>query len=567
LQGILKEAKKRFFGIFLILFQEKSYQETVSKIFVRMKKQVYIVLFLTLLPLNVLAQSENKWGQWPSWGDQRNGTYLNPVIPADYSDMDCIRVGDDYYAISSTFQFSPGMTVLHSTDLVNWTICGHAVEDLTQISPALNWNRMDRYARGIWAGTIRYHKERFYIFFGTPDEGYFMTSAPKPEGPWEPLHPLLSEPGWDDCSVLWDDEGNACFVGTHFADKYKTYLFKMTPDGKTIDRSSAVQVNSVAGREANKLIKVDDWYYLIFSEYYPDKGRYVLAKRSKNLMGPYTEEKQLAYPSREAMEPNQGGIVNANDGNWYFLTHHGSGSWEGRAVSLLPVTWIKGWPVIGEVGNDGIGSMVWGGKIPVTGQPAKDYSTSDHFEEKEIAIHWQWNYQPRADMFSLKERPGWLRLKAFRPLAPGRMLTAGNTLSQRTFRSLKNTAVIRMDITEMTDGQQSGLCHFSKDYAAIEIVQTGNVRRLGYRQNENLILGEEVAAPFIWFKSEWGLDGKSQFSYSFDGQSFTAFGEVYQMKWGNYRGDRIGIFNFNDKDDSGVVDVDFFEYEVINLSK
>lgn len=528
-----------------------------------MKSYVYFILFFTLLKLNAFAQSDNKWGDWSSWGDQQDGTYLNPIIPADYSDIDCIRVGNDYYAISSTFQFSPGMTILHSTDLVNWRICGHAVEDLTQISPALNWDQMDRYARGIWAGSIRHHNGRFYIFFGTPDEGYFMTSAPKPEGPWEPLHQVLAEPGWDDCSVLWDEDGTACFVGTHFADKYKTYLFNMTPDGKTIDRSSAIPVNSGAGREANKLIKVGDWYYLIFSEYYPEKGRYVMAKRSRKLMGPYMEEKQLAHPSKFAMEPNQGGIIRAHDGNWYFLTHHGTGSWEGRAVSLLPVTWIDGWPIVGNVGSDGIGNMVWKGKIPGSQTWKNDSSATDHFDGQTISAQWQWNYQPRAEMFSLTERPGWLRLKAFKPLKQSQLLQAGNTLTRRCFRSSRNEVITKFDISGMTDGQQSGLCHFSKEYASIGVVQNNGIRRIEYKQNDVVTPGDVVNTPYIWLKSVWGLDGKSRFSYSLDGEAFTDFGEIYQLKWGNYRGDRIGIYTYNDNQENGVIDVDFFEYKIM----
>lgn len=522
-----------------------------------------MLIFCCLTDIEAFALQPETWGNWRSWGDQHNGTYLNPIIPADYSDIDCIRVGDDFYAISSTFQFSPGMVILHSTDLVNWKIIGYAINDLTQIGPELNWIRMNRYGRGVWAGTLRYHAGRFYIFFGTPDEGYFMTSASNPEGPWEPLHQLLDEPGWDDCSVQWNDEGEACFVGTHFADGYKTYLFRLSPDGKAIDRSSAVLVNSGGGREANKLIKVDDWYYLIFSEYYPEKGRYVMAKRSKTIMGPYQEEKQLLHPCREAMEPNQGGIVQAPDGNWYFLTHHGTGSWEGRAVSLLPVTWIDNWPVIGDVGADGIGSMVWEGIIPGSNPQGNYLSTGDHFDTNQIALQWQWNYQPRTEMYSLTERPGWLRLKAFKPLKNNQLLLAGNTLSQRTFRSTQNEVITKFDISGMCDGQKNGLCHFSKEYASIGIEQTGGVRKLEYRQNESIIAGEIITASEIWFKSCWGLDGKSQFSYSIDGEVFLDFGEPYQLKWGNYRGDRIGIFCFNDEEESGSVDVDFFEYNVI----
>lgn len=102
------------------------------------------------------------------WGDQENGTYVNPVLPADYSDLDAICVGDDYYAISSTMQFSPGMVMLHSRDLVNWEITGHVADDLSRISPELNWNRMNCYGKGIWAGSIRYYKNKFWVYFGTP---------------------------------------------------------------------------------------------------------------------------------------------------------------------------------------------------------------------------------------------------------------------------------------------------------------------------------------------------------------------------------------------------------------
>src|SRR5476651_1897696 len=92
----------------------------------------------------IAAETMHVWGDWAKWGDQGNGTYRNPVLPSDYSDIDCIRVGVEYYAISSTFHYSPGMVILHSRDLVNWTIAGHAIADLTQIGPELNWNRMNR---------------------------------------------------------------------------------------------------------------------------------------------------------------------------------------------------------------------------------------------------------------------------------------------------------------------------------------------------------------------------------------------------------------------------------------
>ena len=107
------------------------------------KKLIAITGFL-MVGLSAEIHAQKEWGTWTAWGDCGDGTYCNPVVPADFSDIDCIRVGEDYYAISSTFQFSPGMTILHSKDLVNWEICGHAVTDLTQISKELGWQRMNR---------------------------------------------------------------------------------------------------------------------------------------------------------------------------------------------------------------------------------------------------------------------------------------------------------------------------------------------------------------------------------------------------------------------------------------
>ena len=501
-----------------------------------------------------------EWGTWKAWGDQGNGLYLNPVIPSDYSDIDCIRVGDDYYAISSTFQFSPGMTVLHSKDLVNWEICGNAVADLAQIGPELDWTRMNRYNRGVWAGSLRYHAGRFYIFFGTPDEGYFMTSASRPEGPWEPLTRLLDGPGWDDCSAIWDEKGNVYFVGTHFADGYKTYLFDMAPDGKSIDRGSARLVNEGNGREANKLIKVGGWYYLVFSEHKPGIGRYVMARRSRKVTGPYKEEKQLALPGVEAMEPNQGGIVEGRDGRWYFFTHHGTGDWGGRIASLLPVTWIDGWPIIGQVLDTGIGTMKWGGDMPFLADERLAIRRSDDFDEGVLGPQWQWNHQPRADFFSLEERPGWLRLKAFRPLEADQLMKAGNTLTQRTFRQTENEVTVKMDISGMADGQKAGLCHFSGQHSALGVVKEKGDCRLEYRKNGEVRQGATVKAKHIWLRTRWGLDGLSHYSYSLDGDRFLPFGEPYQMVWGNYKGDRVGIYCFNDNGEAGHVDVDYLHY-------
>ena len=527
-------------------------------------KRLTIILLFSLFLHPVSAQ--RTWGEWTTWGEQPNGTYLNPIIPADYSDLDCIRVGDEYYAISSTMQCSPGMTILHSYDLVNWEIIGNAVSDLTQISSALGWQEMDRYGRGIWAGSLRYHNGRFYLFFGTPDEGLFMTSAVKAEGPWEPLTTLLPQRGWDDCTAIWDEKGNAWFLATCFAEGYKSYIFPMSQDGRSINFEKRRLINEGYGREASKFIRHGNYYYIVFSEHRDGIGRYVLAKRDKKMTGSFKEERQLLLPCREANEPNQGGIIEGPDGQWYFLTHHGSGDWSGRIMSLLPVTWQDAWPLMGDISEGIPGKMVWQAAMPKSEKMYADRTTltiqrSDDFDAENLSPQWQWNYQPRADKFSLTERPGWLRLHAFRPLKTDQLLKAGNTLTQRSFRSPVNIVTIKLDISHLTDGCHAGLCHFAEHSGTLGVTCHEGLIYLEHRTREHIQRGPQLRVKYIWLRSTWGLDGLSTFSYSLDGDNYTPFG-THRLSWGFYRGDRIGIYCYNNLSESGYVDADYLHYEM-----
>lgn len=506
------------------------------------------------------ADGPASWGKWLKWGDLGDGTYSNPVLPADYSDLDCIRVGDDYYAISSTMQYSPGMIVLHSKDLVNWSILGHVISDLTQIGPELNWDRMNRYGRGVWAGSIRYHANKYWVYFGAPDEGYFMTSATNPAGPWEPLHKMLAGEGWNDPCPFWDDDGQGYMAGTAFRDGYKIHLWKLTPDGRDLVPNSNRVIHQSKGSEATKLYKFNGLYYHLFSEVNAE-GRVVMMARSRSIYGPYTEVRQLNYADRPVMEPNQGGLLQVPAGAWYWFTHHGTGDWEGRAASLVPVTWVDGWPILGNPDEKGIGRFIWSGKKPVRGAHRRIPQTTDEFAKQTLSPQWEWNYQPRADKWSLEERRGWLRLHAFPALSPGDLKKAGNTLTQRSFRTAWNEVVVEMDIRHMAHGQRAGLSHLSKDYSTLGIAQSGSTRILQYENSGKIIPGPAIAGGTIWLKSTWGLEGKSQYSYSMDGRTFTKFGDIYQLSWGHYRGDRIGIYSYNDRAAEGYVDVNYLRYE------
>lgn len=515
------------------------------------------------------------WGDWQTWGEQSDGnrealatdrdarTFLNPIIPADYSDIDCIEHNGYYYAISSTFQFEPGMVILRSRDMVNWQVYSHAVPDITQISEGLNWTQMNRYARGIWAGAIRYHNKRFYVYFGCPDEGMFMTTARKIEGPWAPLTKMNIDGGWDDCCPLFDDDGQNYFVATHFADGYKTYVFRLSDDGKTVDWDSRILINEGYGREANKLYKWHGRYYHLFSED-RDGGRYLVMQRADHPMGPYTERHRLCHTQREWNEPNQGGYLQDAAGNWFFLTHHGHGDWGGREVSLLPVMWTSdGWPIIGEPDKDNVGRMVWRHAMPKSqSKESKPVQVITSF----TAENWEWNYHPRKGFFNRTKQS--LTLKAFKPIRDNDLLKAGNTLSLRSYQTPWNEAIVRLDLTKMAEGQCSGICHFSSAWSEFGVQIKDHRQQLYHCTNQTSKDAETIIPLFsqnaplssLWLRSTWGLDARCRYAYSLDGKVWHEADVSYILQWGNYRGDRLGLFTYNNKGEAGETTFTDFSY-------
>ncbi len=528
-----------------------------------------------LMALMALVRVPADVGNLGAWGDQGDGTYKNPILPGDYSDIDVIQVDSVYYAISSTFQFSPGVIILQSKDLVNWTILGHVTDSLTLIGPRLNYTIMGRSGRGIWAGSIRHYQGKFRVYFCTPDEGCFMSTAVNAAGPWDPLTRVLSDTstnfpaaGWDDCCPFWDDNGQGYLVLSNFSNSYNIHLCKMSADGKRLLSATDSIIHQSSGSEANKLYKINGYYYHYYSEtgHPSPEGRVVMMERSTNIYGPYTERKELIHSNGSDREPNQGGLVQDRVGGWWFVTHQGTGGVpDGRTACLLPVNWVNGWPIIGiDNDGDGIGEMVWGRQKPIAGCPITIPQSSDEFSSSTLQPQWEWFYQPRADKWSLSARSGFLRLSAFRPLTTGAFFTAGNTISQRYMRTDTGIACVKMDISKMVDGQEAGLCHFNggSNYATIGIVQTAGVRSLKYNNNGTVTNGPQVSAAqiFIWLRSKMSRQANSTCEYSLDSTTFTQLGGTYALGWGNYRGDRLGMYCYNNTTESGYVDIDWFHY-------
>lgn len=146
-------------------------------------------------------------GSYPWISDQGDGTYCNPIICADYSDPDIVRHGDDFYMIASSFNCTPSLPILHSRDLVNWTIINHAVKNL----PHPRYRQV-QHGAGVWAPAIRYHDGKFWIFFPLPDEGIYVTTAQDPAGEWSEPWCVLEGKGYIDPCPLWDDDGQAYLI-------------------------------------------------------------------------------------------------------------------------------------------------------------------------------------------------------------------------------------------------------------------------------------------------------------------------------------------------------------------
>lgn len=139
--------------------------------------------------------------------DLGNGMYKNPVINADYSDPDVIAVGNDYYLTASSFESMPGLPILHSTDLVNWEIVGHALREPYNVPG----ERLG-HGNGVWAPSIRFHQGEFYIYWGDPDMGVFMVKTKDPRGEWEKPVCVIPGKGMIDTTPLWDDDGRCYLV-------------------------------------------------------------------------------------------------------------------------------------------------------------------------------------------------------------------------------------------------------------------------------------------------------------------------------------------------------------------
>jgi len=488
------------------------------------------------------------------WGDQGTGNYINPILNADYSDPDVIRVGSKYYMVASDFHFV-GMQVLESTDMVNWRI-------LTQVYHRFDypgWDSNDHYAGGSWAPSIRYHNGKYWIYFCTPDEGLFMTQAFRPEGPWTPLHLVKAVKRWEDPCPLWDDDGQA-YLGRSQHGAGPIIIHKMSADGRTLlDDGRTVYTGPVA--EGTKFLKRNGWYYLSIPEGGVEGG-WQTALRSKNIYGPYEKKVVLEQGSTSINGPHQGAIVDTPEGEWWFYHFQSKGAL-GRVVHLQPMHWEDDWPVMGQdFDGNGIGEPVTSCRKPHIADPVKSYlpQTSDDFEQSSLSPQWQWNHNPDDKAWSLTEHQGELTLHG---LKADRFSKARNTLTQKVM-GYESMATVAIDVSHMADGGCSGLVCMGMMNEKLGLMKRDGQLHLyhgGWGGDK------EVATPTLpkklYLRIAFDMPGKSyQFSYSIDNQTYIEVNQPFFVDFGNWKGVRFGLYHYNVNSDEGYVTFPWVTYDV-----
>ncbi len=537
------------------------------------------ILLATALFAVFLAGSTHAASKTGSWGDQGDGTYKNPMLNADYPDVDIEQVGDTYYMITSTNHYAPGMTLLESKDILNWRMIGHVFEKLTW-EPTYNFDKMAGYRVGVWAGDLAYHGGTWHCYFIDTKSGLYVSSAKNIAGPWSRPTCMLRKERWTDPAAFWDEDDKQAYLVCNFGrdpvqKKNQMRLFKMSWDGtKLLDKGTALHHGG--GAEAAKIYKINGRYYIFFAEWIGgDRKQLVL--RGESVYGPFERKIVMEKAAGARRSVCQGALVRAADGSWWYthqLVQHrekiggtfagrttGS-SYEGRSQWLIPVKWRDGWPVLGQdPDGNGIGNTMVGWSKPIKGHPIDAPQTDDEFESPKLGPQWQWNHNPRDDRWSLTDRPGWLRLTASVPVSDGGFWNASNTISQRLMGKGKGVVTARVDISGMKPGQQAGFCRHSGQFVllGISVDEDGN-RRLIFNNNGKVEEGPIIRSDVIHYRTQ--NDGNRAFyEYSLNGQRFSKFGEPFRLQFGRWRGDRLGFYCWNDKRPAGHIDIDYFHYD------
>ncbi len=494
---------------------------------------------------------------------QENQQAKNPLIFADVPDMAMIRVGKTYYMSSTTMHMSPGVPIMKSTDLVNWKLVSYAYDTLVANDAMNLTNGKSTYGRGSWASCIRYHKGIYYVstFAQTSGKTHIYTTKNIEKGPWKEIS---FAPSYHDHSLFFDDDGRVYLI--YGVGKLKlvelnedaTKIKPGTTEQTIIENASApAGTNINLQAEGSQLFKINGKYYL-FNITWPRAGmRTVVIHRADKITGPWEGKLGL-----QDLGVAQGGLIDMPDAKWYTYLFRDYGS-VGRIPYLVPVKWEDGWPVLGT-----------NGKVPETLDLPENKNLipgivhSDEFTRKKkeaaLPLVWQWNHNPDNNLWSLKERKGYLRLKTGR--LDTSFLFARNSLTQRTIGPLCSGST-SLDVSNMKDGDFAGLGLLQKNYGLAAVKVIGDKKTIVMINASTGKPAEVATIPLnqkiIYLKAECDFTNKkdtANFYYSLDGNNWTALGTPLKMTYTlpHFMGYRFTLFNYATKNTGGFADFDYF---------
>lgn len=489
-----------------------------------------------------------------SAGEAAVKSYTNPILYADYSDPDVIRVGADYYLVASSFHFSPGIPILRSRDLVNWTIAGHVLPTLgfhpsynlptpTTLTDSVSKPVGDgtRYAGGVWAPSMRYHQNKFYVYWATPGEGIFMSTATDPAGAWSAPVAVLAGAGYEDPCPFWDDDGKAYLVHSKVG-AGPLILHAMSADGSTLlDAGTTIVEDKVKlpVLEGPKLYKRHGYYYIFAPIGGVGTGGQAVM-RATSIAGPY-EAREVLKPGNGLAGPHQGGYVETPAGEGWFIHFNSTGAF-GRIAHLEPVTWRDDWPVIGApIAGDIAGLPVLTHAYPAAAQPAT-LQDSDEFTSATLGLQWSWNHNPDDARWSLSQRRGFMRLAAH---GARYLVGARNTLTQ-VLQGPNTEITTRIELAGMAEHQRAGLALFGVKVPWIGVVHEGGANYLTYANAGEETRGIAIPGAAVVLRARVREDQSVQFSYAFNEKDqFTPFGPGTPLaKFSWWKGSRPALFTY-----------------------
>ena len=558
-----------------------------------MKKTIHVILSLVLTICSVPAMAQQS--------DNGDGTFTNPVLWADLPDPDVIQVDDAFYFVSTSMFMMPGVTILKSYDLVNWSIAANVVPRIDD-DPYFDLQGGNRYAHGQWATAIRYWGGEFHVLFTSNANGTFIYSSPTMEGEWRktvvynaPYHPtqdrlkplqeqdlgdgfshhVLYDPGF-----LVDNDGRVyVFHGNTYI-----YLTELDPVSlQPLGKARPIFKSHRVGLEGNRPYHIGDYYYLICTYGGSHSGN-VTCLRSRSLEGPWEEREVMCAGARkDDVHILQTCLIPLQNGDTWAMGFLDIGAL-GRIPHLVPVNWMDGWPVLGDWAN---GNLTL--PKPLSSAKKEVFATSDDFTSNTLGLQWQFNHNPDPSKYSLTQRKGWLRMHATQPMlfsvrsdmSPGSsidvsseapFLMVRNVLTQRLFGP-RCEITAKVDVSHLKTDDKAGLALLNIPYATLTISHQG--KRLTLQQTKGDNQSETAVSESVPLRSKdlWlrvkadGQNGLADFSFSLDGTTYHPLGQTFQMVYaGNFFvGNRVALFCYNSTRSGGWLDIDDFKVDISPL--